>query len=129
MKFTLPTAVIALALSASNAAAASIEILATTGPGMIPYSTTTHIGNDGRHTGFGYFTDGCKKNKDADIEQICIDSDERRAHVTYTSGYKRCFKQTSTWSELCGGDEKDICFAGVCNRCWEWTFTEANCDW
>ncbi|KAJ4993910.1 hypothetical protein SVAN01_00387 [Stagonosporopsis vannaccii] len=128
MKFTLSTTLLALALSASDAAAARIEIRVTTGPGLIPSGSTVLIGNDGVHNNFGYFLDGCKgPGGRAWLQRFCIDSGNNRAHVSYTSGLKRCFRRTRTWSELCGGDES--CWGGVCNRCWEYDYTEAACTW
>lgn len=127
MKLSLAaTAVFALSLLGVTDAA-RIEISTTTGPGLIPSSSTVLIGNDGKRNNLGYFQDGCKKTKFSFIKNMCIDSGKKRAHVNYTSGLKRCFRQTKSSSKLCGGDES--CFRGVCNRCWTYVFTEAKCNW
>lgn len=126
MKLIYPTTILALLFTTTNAA--RIEVRTTTGPGLIPSGSTVLIGNDGVRNNFGYFMDGCKgPGGRAWLRQFCMDSDKNRAHVSYTSGLKRCFRRTRTWSELCGGDEG--CFGAVCNRCWEWDYSETPCTW
>ncbi|KAM0421423.1 hypothetical protein ACHAPT_010777 [Fusarium lateritium] len=112
MKFSLPTAVFALSLLGA-ADAARIEIRTTTGPGLIPVTSTTYVGDDGKRYGLGGFNDGY--------------SGRKRAHIIYSGGTKKCFRQTRESSKLCGGGEG--CYNGVCNRCWEYDFTVATCNW
>lgn len=125
MKFALPATAFAALLGVTDAA--WIKILGSTGPGLIPTGSTTLYGNDGRHNSMGFLMDGCKRGGYPWLGEICIDSKNNRAHVWYTSGLKRCFRRTHTWSELCGGGAG--CWNGVCVRCWEWHYTEARCDW
>jgi len=126
MRLTLPTALLALTLSTPSVSAAPrVEISITTGPGLIPVGSTVLYHADGTKKNFGYFLDGCKSA--SGIKQFCLDSGNKRGHVTYSDGYKRCFRQTSESSELCGGDEG--CYKGVCNRCWKYKYTVAGCNW
>lgn len=129
MKFSFAaTAVFALSLLGTEAANPKIVILGTTGA-HIPVTSTTVYHRDGtKHSLGGDFLDGCKSKGYKGhqwFKQICIDSKNKRAHVTYADGYKRCFKRTKYKNEDCGGDEG--CWKGVCQRCYESVYTQANC--
>ncbi|KAJ4329128.1 hypothetical protein N0V84_000488 [Fusarium piperis] len=126
MKFSLPVAVFALSLFSAGDAA-KIEIRTTTGPAILPFTDTTYVGDDGKDYDLGDFQDGCRKTKYNWIKQICLDSNKKRGHIVYSGGTKNCFRLTHEWSKLCGGSEG--CYAGVCNRCWEWDYTKAKCTW
>ncbi|RSM09787.1 hypothetical protein CDV31_007527 [Fusarium ambrosium] len=126
MKFSLPAVVFGLSLFGASDAA-KIEIRATTGPGLIPVSSTTYIGDDRIAYPLGSSFDGCRKTSYNWIKEICIDSDRARAHIVYSGGTKKCFKRTRSSSKLCGGNES--CNKGVCNRCWEYDYTVVKCTW
>ncbi|KAI8713473.1 hypothetical protein NCS52_01292000 [Fusarium sp. LHS14.1] len=127
MKFSLPAVAFGLSLLGAGDAA-KIEIRSTTGPGLIPVSSTAYIGDDGKTYPLGgSFSDGCRKTGYNWIKEICIDDKKGRAHIIYSGGTKKCFKRTRSWSYLCGGSES--CHAGVCNRCWEYDYTVVKCTW
>ncbi|KEY69566.1 hypothetical protein S7711_09279 [Stachybotrys chartarum IBT 7711] len=124
MKFHLPVAVFTLLLGATDAT--YIEKLRVTGPGVVVSGSTTLFGNDGKSNIFhGYFSDGCRSGHWDWMRETCIDSNRQRAHVIYTSGLRRCFKEIQPQSEICGGDE--ACWGGVCTRCWTYRYNEVKC--
>jgi hypothetical protein len=127
----LPT-ILALLTATIKVTGTHIYISSTTGPGILPVSDMTLLTDDGgkhRIIGKNGEIDGCRTRGYWWLNEFCMDSGKKRAHLRFTSnpGLKICFKQTSSKSELCGGD--DSCFAGVCNRCWESYYTGVKCDW
>lgn len=79
-------------------------------------TVTTVIHASGVRDNVGFLVDGCRHNV-AGMREVCVDAGMRRAHVLYTSGFKRCYRQTASWAPP------------HCAECRNIDYTEAVCNW